>query len=358
MLLFASKFIVAWWITLMSAVGVWLPIFYVRRNRDEPLVGAGAFARGKKACALMSTATTKWYLSLANCVSAGMLLTMALMHFFPESFETGASGVPPAPTSLCFWLLVGILIPAVLERSMKGGGGHSHGMTDSNDGEHSHGEAGGGSSGGGVSTSMLLIVLMCFHGMTEGLLLGFEDKVAALLSAAVPLSIHKFCDGLVIGVAMAKEAYMQSGEEAPCLPTADAEGTRTPMRFWRRLYQGPVGVWLVLTPITMICVVLFASTAGHSGGSAVVNQIHHAYDDVAVTQRPLVQPLSVTTTAANMADSISTLAAVQAIGSGSFIFIGISILNGEELKGLSANAALLVGVVLTGSLFLSTSGFH
>ncbi|KPA76863.1 hypothetical protein ABB37_07658 [Leptomonas pyrrhocoris] len=347
MLLFVSKLLVAWWITLMSAIGVWLPVFYVGRNREEPLVEIGAFARCKKATLIASSATVKWYLSLANCVSAGMLLTMALLHFFPESFEAGALGALPAPTSLCFWLLAGILIPAVLERSMKGGSGHSHGVSS---------ETGSSSSGGGtVSVATLLIVLMCFHGVTEGLLLGFEEKVSALLSAALPLSIHKLFDGLVIGVAVAKEMLNQSAEATPSPSLAEAEGRltekgpRSSMREWRRLYQSSVGVWLLLTPITMICVVLCTVVMQRRDGLAVVGNIS--------TQPPVVLPLS-STSAPELAPFVSMLAAVQAMGSGSFIYIGLGILNREDLVGVSANAALLAGVVLTGGLFFISSSSH
>lgn len=357
MLLFVTKLFVAWWITLMSAVGVWLPIFYVRRSREDSAVGGvgGAFARVKKA-SLATSATTKWVLSLANCVSAGMLLTMALMHFFPESFEPNSAGASPAPASLCFWMLIGLLTPAVLERSMRGSGAHSHGVSSDAAGDHSHGEGGGG-SGGVVSAAMLLVVLMCFHGMTEGLLLGFENKTAALLSAALPLSIHKFCDGLVIGVATAKEVYAQANDESSMLPTLESEsglgdrGNRSPTRFWRRLYQGPVGVWLLVTPLTMICVVLFASSAAAAGWTPAASHRTNS-----TTQAPAEVASSVPPN--EPSHSVSTLAAVQAMGSGSFIYIGLGILGGEDLKGASASAALLAGVALTGSLFLLSSDAH
>lgn len=355
MLLFASKLFVAWWITLMSAVGVWLPIFYVRRSREDfSTSSGGAFARLKRP-PLGTSATTKWCLSLANCVSAGMLLTMALLHFFPEAFEADSTAAVPPATPLCGWMLVGILIPAVLERSMKGGGGHghSHGVASEADGDHAHGDSSSG-SGGAVSTATLLIILMCFHGMTEGLLLGFENKIAALLSAALPLSIHKFCDGLVIGVATAKELSTQTGDESPVV---DGDGGgRSATRFWRRLYQGPVGAWLLLTPITMVGVVLLAPSAasGGVGPTSVTNFTTLKIQTAAEVLSAVPSSAAVAATSS----AVSTLAAVQAMGSGSFIYIGLGILHSEELKGASANAALLAGVALTGSLFLLSSGSH
>lgn len=369
MLLFLSKLFVAWWITLMSAVGVWLPVFYVRRrSRDDSLVSVGALAHGRKASALAASAATRWYLSLANCVSAGMLLTMALLHFFPESFETGAAGAAPRPTSLCGWMLLGILIPAMLERAMKGSGGHNHGVTSESDGDHSHGEAGGsggsGSSGSGATpTATLLIVLMCFHGVTEGLLLGFEERVAALLSAALPLSLHKFCDGLVIGVTVAKGTFTRAGDEAPCPPSVEADSglaersSRSETRFWRRLYQGPVGAWLLLTPITMVLVVAFSTALkGRSRDTSAIGDNHTSFSTPLLAVQALSSTLSGGGTRA--AGSVSTLAAVQAMGSGSFVYIGLGILHGEDLKGVATNVALLVGVVLTGALFLYSSDTH
>ncbi|KAG5493431.1 hypothetical protein JIQ42_01797 [Leishmania sp. Namibia] len=338
MLLFSAKLFVAWWITLMSSVGVWLPIFFVRRRRDErAATSLAAGARARRAHMAATSATTKRWLSLANFLSAGMLLTMALTHFFPESFEVD-SGARPNAVALCRWMLVGMLIPVVLERSMKGGGAHI-------DEEHAH----AGEGANAASTSKLLIVLMCFHGVTEGLLLGFEDKAAALLSAALPLSGHRFCDGLVIGVSVAKEVC--SDIEEPLGGDASDEACTTSNhfshRFWRRLFQGPVGVWLLLTPITMTCVVLCTSLS--SGATP-------ALPSAGLRAQPPAAP-SVPSVAAQ-ASSVSILAAVQAVGSGSFVYIGLTILSREELKGMAANAALLAGVGFISVLFHITSEFH
>lgn len=348
MLLLPSKLFVAFWITLMSSIGVWLPVFFVRRSKGvQSPVGVTVVSRVRRASPSAASAATRFWLSLANCLSAGMLLTMAMSHFFPEAFE-GEHGVAPSPPALCFWMLVGLLIPAVLERSMKRGGAHSHGLASDSENDHSH-AGGGGSGGGAASTSTLLIILMCFHGMTEGLLLGFESKVGALLSAAVPLSVHKFCDGLVIGVAMAKEMYAQSEEDSG---GADVDGDAGPRagrssssRFWRQLFQGPIGVWLLLTPATMILVVLFGSGATSLEGLGTTS-----------TEAPGV--VTAVPSTANSRGGVSALAAVQAVGSGSFVYIGLTILSGEELKGASANAALLTGVAFTGALFQLTSGYH
>ncbi|CBZ29804.1 conserved hypothetical protein [Leishmania mexicana MHOM/GT/2001/U1103] len=330
----------------MSSVGVWLPIFLVHRGGDEratALLAPGA--RGRRPHTTATFSTTKLWLSLANFASAGMLLTIALLHFFPESLEV-ESGASPDSVALCSWMLLGVLIPAVLERSIKVGGTHSHGATFDVDEEHAH-DSGTGSS---VSTSKLLIILMCFHGITEGLLLGFENNVAALLSATVPLSGHKFCDGLVIGVSVAKEMYSEVEED---LMSGEGDGeacikaNRSSNRFWRRLIQGPVGVWLLLTPITVICVIMCAALL--KGATPAVTS---AGFNAAAPAAPSV-PSTTTTTS-----SVSILAAVQAIGSGSFVYIGLTILCGEQLKGMAANTALLAGVGITAALFYTTRGYH
>ncbi|KPI86876.1 hypothetical protein ABL78_4066 [Leptomonas seymouri] len=347
MLLLVSKILVAWCITLVSAIGVWLPAFFVSRSHDELLAGAGALAHGKKAPFVALSATTSWWLSLTNCASAGMLLAMALLHFFPESFEADASGVPPAPASICFWMLIGVLVPALLERMMKGDGSHSHGIPNGSDGNHLHGEKGSRSSGEVLSTATLLIVLMCFHGVSEGLLLGLEEKVVALWSSALPLFLHRFCDGLVIGVAVVKETVNQSADSPGLLATETEgdlveRGSRSSMRFWRCVCHGRVVVWLMLTPITMVCVVLFALATKSSAKLPVDSSIP--------TQLPTVPQSSST--------SVSPSAVVQAVGSGSFVFIGLGILKSERVKGISASAALLAGVAVTGSLFFFSNGAH
>ncbi|TPP55689.1 ZIP Zinc transporter family protein [Leishmania donovani] len=344
--LLVAKLFVACWVTLMSSVGVWLPIFLVRRGRDERSTALlEAVARGRRPHTTASFATTKLWLSLANFVSAGMLLTIALLHFFPESLEV-ESGASPDSVALCSWMLFGVLIPAVLERSIKVRGGHSHGATLDMDEEHAHGSG----TGNSVSTSKLLIILMCFHGMTEGLLLGFENSVAALLSATVPLSGHKFCDGLVIGVSVAKEMHSEVEEDAMS-DEADVEAcikaNRSSNRFWRQLIQGPVGVWLLLTPMTVICVAMCAALL--NGATPAVTSA--GFDAAAPAALPV--PSTAATTS-----SVSILAAVQAIGSGSFVYIGLTILCSEELKGMAANAALLAGVGLTSALFYITRGYH
>ncbi|CAG9580560.1 conserved hypothetical protein [Leishmania major strain Friedlin] len=330
----------------MSSVGVWLPIFFARRGRDERATALlAARARGRRPHTTATLATTKLWLSLANFVSAGMLLTIALLHFFPEALEV-ESGASPDSVTLCGWMLFGVLIPAVLERSIKAGGAHSHGATLDIEEEHAHG-SGTGSSG---STSKLLILLMCFHGMTEGLLLGFENSAAALLSATVPLSGHKFCDGLVIGVSVAKEMYSEMEEDAvsdeadvePCI-----KANRSSNRFWRLLIQGPVGVWLLLTPMTVFCVVMCAALL--NGATTAVTS---AGFDAAAPAASSVPSMATTSS------SVSILAAVQAIGSGSFVYIGLTILCSEKLKGIAANAALLTGVGLTAALFYTTRGYH
>ncbi|SYZ68944.1 hypothetical_protein [Leishmania braziliensis MHOM/BR/75/M2904] len=346
MLLFAVKFFVACWITLMSSVGVWFPIFFVRRpggERATTLLTAGA--RGRLLRTTATSATTRLWLSLANMVSAGMLLAMALLHFFPESLGV-KSGTSPDSVALCGWMLVGVLIPAVLERSLQGGGAHSHDMVTDSEEEHVHARG----SGSSVSASKLLIVLMCCHGMTEGLLLGFEKDAAALLSAAAPLSVHKFCDGLVIGVSIAKQIYSETEEEF-INDRADSEAcarvSYSRNRFWRQLFEGPVGVWLLVTPITMICLIIFAVLLGGAAPPGARSDLN-ALPPAAPAERSTASRIS----------PVSILAAVQAIGSGSFVYIGLTILSREELKGMASNAALLAGVGLTGALFHITSGYH
>ncbi|KAG5494972.1 hypothetical protein JKF63_02024 [Porcisia hertigi] len=342
MLLFAVKLLVAGLITLMSSVGVWFPIFFVRRACEERGITSNPVPeRERRLYTTALSSTTSLWLSLANFVSAGMLLSMALLHFLPESFVV-ESGSKADAVTLCSWMLLGLLIPAVIERSVKGSGAHSHVVAGHNSDECAH----AASSSDSASTTTLLVVLMCFHGATEGILLGFENNVAALLSAAIPLSVHKFCDGLVIGVAMAKELCAEGERETLNCEDNRVLCTRTSRsshRFWARLFQGQVGWWLLLTPLAMICVAL--STAFSSSASPpAANITPDATPLTTLGSPPLGTRIS----------PVSGLAAMQAMGSGSFVYMGLTILRSEELKGMAANAALLTGVAVTGALFYMT----
>lgn len=349
-MLLTVKAVVVVWITLMSALGVWVPLAFVNRTRIDAF--GAAFRRITKKHFFYDAQTTKLSLSLASCFSAGMLLTMALLHFFPEAFETGGDTRPPVKT-LSFWLLCGVLIPAVLELCLDSGSGHSHGVS-------SDAEAAGAHGPGGASTSFLLIVLMSFHGITEGLLLGFEGKARSLLSAALPLSLHRFCDGLVIGVSLAKEVYQQKGstedndrstDDAPNDTSTLYQGSST-VQWTQRVFRGPVGVWLTLTPFTMVCVVVFSAVFSDPSSFSSSNR----------TLTSSTTSITSTTTTATPTStrfaSTPVVSIVQSIGGGSFIYIGLSILSSEEVKGVPASLALLFGVATTMLMFLLNGDHH
>lgn len=377
------------WITLTSAVGLWAPFLCVGQSGTGLRLSAYAEVGGGRLTGPRPAhiPSGQAFLSLANCFSAGMLLTMALLHFFPSALSLADDTM--TPTLLSGWALAGVLIPALLEHGVAGAGGG--GGAHSGGHGHSHGIfAHGGGGGGGeesleerrkakdpaerrtcFSTATLLVVLMCFHGMMEGLLLGLEQHVSSLLKAAVPLSIHRFFDGMVIGVSLAKEvlrsirgdlgeAEMAGPAEDPPNGGSEAAAQRpcgdTPPKkqgfavCGRRVWQPLVLLWLALTPVTMVAVLLLSSLHPLSLGEG--------YEEEGLaTKAPSASPAARTSVKDN-GPRLQWMAAAQALGSGSFVYLGLSIFIQEELKGLKADATMLFGVVFTMLLFVFSGSEH
>lgn len=373
------------WITVMSAIGIWTPFLCVGRTGGGLNSAGGTRLLNARHSYIPSG---KVFLSLANCFSAGMLLTMALAHFFPSALHAADSVV--TPTHLCWWMLLGIVLPALLEHGAAGGdGGHTHGHG------HSHGIRMGhedppstkaSRKSSPISTASLLILLMCIHGMTEGVLLGLEQRTSTLVGAAIPLSIHRFFDGLVIGVSMANEVIRGSKTEADGSDTSalDSEGygesqdvvaaaaggpITVPLRrssavsvvvekqrfsiCGRRVWQPVVVMWLALTPVTTVIVILLASAGAGPipDGPPVVLKSAALSDGMTTSAKHIAGTISTPALAAAAHSRLRWTAIAQALGSGSFIYISMTIFLHEELKGLKADLALVVGIAFTFLLF-------
>lgn len=310
--LLAVKLCVVALITASSAVGMWAPFMCVGTSSHFSRLSVSRAPLGSH----------HLLLSFANCFSAGMLITMALVHFFPDAFDS-----PPVDSkskTLSSWMLAGLLIPAVIERTA---GGNGHG--------HSHDEVYRRTSRrSSLSTSTLLVLLMCFHGIAEGLLLGFEKSAESLLRATLPLSIHKCFDGVVVGVSIAKE-YQRAmpGDDTSSVDDdftaiSDSSVAAQPAAvFSCSIWRPSVVLWLLFTPLAMLLVV--ALTEVTAIGQRQAADAEHS--------------------------SLSWVSLIQALGSGSFVYVGTSILLQEEVKGWRASCALLVGVIFTWLLFALSS---
>ncbi|EPY26130.1 hypothetical protein STCU_06306 [Strigomonas culicis] len=267
--------------------------------------------------------------SFMNCFSAGMLLTLALGHFLPSSFKADPS---LSVEHLCSYVLIGVLFPLLLELLLGGEGSHSHGSHHHH--HHHHDDDGSGSRRRrAISTTVILILLMGFHGMIEGMLLGLEKHPDLLWRVAFPLTIHKYFDGIVIGVSVAKDrakAIQEAESTATEVESPNEEDEKKDLKAASVMRSMSVFVigWLAITPVTMLCVVFYnlfksaQSTAGKGSSQ------HDA------------------------SSSASFLFAfVQAAGGGSFIYVSLSILFQEREKGVFSCVAVITGVLFTLLLF-------
>ncbi|EKF27879.1 hypothetical protein MOQ_008388 [Trypanosoma cruzi marinkellei] len=275
-------------------------------------------------------------LSLANCFSAGTLLAISLVHFMPCALATAGNGV--SPTALCAALMIGVLFPALIERNIietvaHSGFGHSHGLFLAHESYQR------------LTLMPLIMLPMCFHAAVEGVLLGLEASVTALMGSAVPLFVHRFFDGVVVGVCIAKEvrAEMEAVDEVTPLNAAEKSTTSVDFSatFKRRVCRFPIILWLCIMPAALLfCVVL--TSKFHVPG---VNKALH--------RGGLTRPSSdgaESHVRSSWQKENKWLALTQAVGSGFFLYASLTTLTLEELKGTRASLALFAGVLFTSLL--------
>ncbi|CAD2217862.1 hypothetical protein AGDE_09237 [Angomonas deanei] len=294
-----AKLLTAVWLTITSALGVLGPIVFLRSTKGtNKLHSTGGYERG-------------FFLSLANCFSGSMLLATSVLHLLPHSY-TSAS--PLTNVQVSYWILAGILFPTLIGKSISGDShGHSHGTLESSI----------------SSTFILLFVLMSFHGLMEGFLLGSELRVEALLQIAIPFCVHRFFDGVIIGTSLAKEEERKS--EVGALPD-ERESTPSRKRFFNRCRVSKLSfissaVWLAITPFTIILISIISTPVEQKSNGTVVEK-HNDFVDHSLF-------ISIT----------------HAVGTGSFIFVALSLLIEEDCKGFAATLSILLGAVVTAVLF-------
>jgi zinc transporter ZupT len=328
--------------------------------------------------------------SVANCVSAGILLWTGMMHFFLESASSfssphlcplaSASSTPEVIGLVCLELgvgravqcfMCGILIPLLVEkviwpyvttnlsRSQEAGSGdpsvaallathgHSHGNA-----VHSNNSSTSSSSQLGsatqqqqqqqlrrkqkdVASAVLIAILMSVHSATEGIAIGVEPSTASMRGSVAPLLVHKVFDGWLVGVSVYRAcdiALRNSGLVDVCRHIF----LRAPQRY-------ALWIWLAALPLLLMSVAMVVPPG-------VVHE-----QDGAGGHHHLGSTMSV--------------AVAQATSSGSFLYVAVCAILLEELNDSSQSVvsglpqikkqALLVGSCIAG-LFLGRflSGGH
>lgn len=108
------------------------------------------------------------------------------------------------------------------------------------------------------------------------------------------------------------------------------------------IWQAIVFVWLIITPISMLIAVYWFNTPARSAthnNNAIANNKAHVNN----LQRSHWWLL--------LSFSLPTMIIIRAVGSGSFLYIGLTILLHDELRGLLCGVALLCGTLATFYLF-------
>ncbi|KAF8277446.1 hypothetical protein TcBrA4_0111910 [Trypanosoma cruzi] len=230
-----------------------------------------------------------------------------------------------------------VLFPALIERNITesvahSGYGHSHGLFLAHESYQR------------LTLMPLIMVPMCFHAVVEGVLLGLEASVAALMGSAVPLLVHRFFDGVVVGVCIAKEvrAEMEAVDEVTPLNateknTAAGDFAAT---FRRHACRFPIILWLCIMPTALLfCVVLTGDFHVHGVSEALHRGGLTRPSDGAESHLR-----------GSWHKGSKWLALTQAVGSGFFLYAGLTTLTLEELKGTRASLALFAGVLFTSLL--------
>jgi zinc transporter ZupT len=233
-------------------------------------------------------ACQRW-LPLGNCLSGGLLLGAGLLHFFtgaassladvdghPDCGDASKAALERAASVMLGGFFVSLFIDRVLLRSEQlTAAASQHG--------HSH-DVGPPSSSSDVSASdvldqdasgtstFIVAVLLGFHAALEGVSLAYEPTAAALRNGFVPLVLHKFFDGLLLGIQAAKAPL--PGEPAVSKSRSIVRDDGSVITIDHFDESGPtsvhgnskpssvsqpflcaVGSWASITPIVMIAVV-------------------------------------------------------------------------------------------------------
>ena len=253
--LFLLKSASALGIAFTSCLGLAFPSWLVCAcsRADQDGINAGAVPRA-----------TSLILSCGNALSAGLLLAMGMMHFFSESvaadvIKTVQNSAPHAEatsvdaavsvvqsSSLC--LCAGIVVLLAIQHAvpwnrMHPEGAHSHAASDEPlDEEQQETE-----QQLSLRAVIVLAVLLSVHSVVEGIVLGIERAPSTLLSATLPMLLHKFFDGMIIGMRIAKTVDLHSSRGEPAAFCASA-----------RIACGAVRknmtsvAWSMVTPVTLL----------------------------------------------------------------------------------------------------------
>jgi hypothetical protein len=253
------------------------------------------------------SATSKW-MPLGNCFSGGLLLGAGLLHFFTEAAATladvsGQTDCGDAATAALklstAWLLGGIFASLFIDRVLLRSAmlssaaaalhGHSH---DSSERSPSTSDAGDeqqresdGSTGASGTTAFIVAMLLGFHAALEGVSLAYEPSGAALRNGFVPLMVHKFFDGLLLGIQAAKSPAPHSpasaanerrgkfrgGKSEEIVVVSAEEGDNSkpapqPPPTVTQPFLCVVGGWACITPLVLIALVSMG--AGSRGSPA------------------------------------------------------------------------------------------
>lgn len=297
------------------------------------------------------------------------------------------------------YVLLGLLLPAIVDSLLTPAAtavsgppmhshqhhsshhGHSHGgllVGDDNDGDGSLDDAGattatttttkvaigdtqiapptarGDVGSGGGSSVVAMALLLSVHCAIEGMMIGSEDSVVALQTALVALSVHKFFDGFVIGLAVARRERRRMGRisgvagaagvagvaAATAQPSltmpfgAAAAGNGKKPASWtqlaRRYCSRTVLLWLCVTPFTTL---VFAIATAKSSNSP------HAISNATTGSTVGGGGGGTDSGGAGGPQSSGLKCCVQGIGAGCFAFIALELMLGE-LRSATAEVGL------------------
>ncbi|AAZ11525.1 hypothetical protein, conserved [Trypanosoma brucei brucei TREU927] len=352
----ALRVVAALVVTLFGVSGVVSPLLCLS-NKCTTLFGGGTHT------------TFPHTLSLANCFAAGMLITIAVSHFFLHALEDAAArNADPSLVSLI--MLSGILLPTVLDRIVDKKDGEESERNRSNGCCHGHGAllAQDDIHQGGRCGVPLVLLLMFFHAAMEGAVLGLEPDDPSLLTIVVPLCVHRLLDGVAIGVAISKKLFLATSCSSEELLLLHADGigecthnagrlhggvASTEMCLVRKfdrklrdeLWRWPVLLWLAITPaVALISAVLCSSSSDAAGGHCVGKH----RDRYCKGHRPIPHNDTRELFKSEHIRGIGSLnSLVGAAGGGLFLFAGLMTILREEVHGLAACVSLLLGVLVT-----------
>lgn len=341
------------------------------------------------------------WLPLGNCLSAGLLLGAGLLHFFANAVRTAtaavlggdgcAEAVEHALGKGVMALLMGfyasLFIDRVLLRRLAAATGtmhlvhgHSHGVHDES-GHHRHGDDNGdetadaparlllgrrgseelkpatATASGTMTATIIVGTLLGFHGALEGVSLAVEPTVAAIYGGFVPLLIHKFFDGLILGIQAAKTAQPPAVKVSPAATPADVDHSGSAQQpkghpisaavAANKTFMGFVALWSLVTPAVMLMMLM----SGGAEAAIASGQVNGGGGSGA-------PPAPTPATAAAAPAPVGPL--LQCFGAGTFLYVGtMEILAtefGDAAKGSKAAgfAALMAGSVLV----LVLESFH